>query len=145
MNWRQPFQTKAKTNRRQSIRLECSVRRRRINWRWSGRKASKRGANTAIVRELRKLTRVDQSIERVEARGIERVKEREQGVKLAEARAKNRRRKRNLKLNLRESVGIQAQHSLDQQHKPRTRPVSGSAKEAESRIRRRPIGEAGSV
>ena len=77
MNWRQPFQTKAKTNRRQSIRLECSVRRRRINWRWSGRKASKRGANTAIVRELRKLTRVDQSIERVEARGIERVEARE--------------------------------------------------------------------
>ena len=62
------------------------------------------------ARELGKATRANKSTERVEASGIEWVEEREQGVKLGETKAKNRKSGSNLKLSLRESVEIQAQH-----------------------------------
>ena len=91
-------------SRRQPIRFECSIRRRRINWRPSGRKGSGRGANTATTRELRKVARADKSIERLE--------ERERGVKLGEAGAKIWKSRRNLQLSLRGSVEIQAQHCV---------------------------------
>ena len=56
-------------------------------------------------------------------RGIERVEERERGMKPGETRAKNRKSVKNLKLSLRGSVEIQAQHWSDRLHKPRTGSV----------------------
>ena len=52
------------------------------------------------TRELRRATRVDKPTERVEAHEIERVEERERGVKLGEVGAKIGKSRRNLKLSL---------------------------------------------
>ena len=63
-----------------------------------------------ITRELGNVAQADKPTERVEARGVEQVEERERGVKPGEARAKNRKTRKNLKLSLRGNVEIQAQH-----------------------------------
>ena len=76
-----------------------------------------------ITRELGNVAQADKPTERVEARGVEQVEERERGVKPGEAGAKNRKSRKNLKLSLRGNVEIQAQHWLDWLHKPRTRSV----------------------
>ena len=74
----------------------------------------------------RKGARADKPTERVEARRIERVDEHERGVNLVETGAKNRKSGENLKLILRRTVEIQAQHSPDRLHKPRTESVRTS-------------------
>ena len=66
------------------------------------------------------VTRADKPTERVEACGIERVEERERGMKPGETGVKNQKSKKNLKFSLRESVEIQAQHWPDRLRKPRT-------------------------
>ena len=81
------------------------------------------GANTATTRELGKAARANMSIERVEARGIERVEERDRGVKPGGTRAVSPKISKSLKLSLRGSVEIQAQHRPDWLKKPRTESV----------------------
>ena len=60
------------------------------------------------ARELRKATRADKPTGRVEARGIERVEEREQGMEPEETGAMIQKDRKSLKLSLRGSVEIQA-------------------------------------
>ena len=72
------------------------------------------------ARDLGKAAHVDKPTERVEAHGIERVEERELGMKPGETGAKNR---KSLNLSLRGSVEIQAQHWPDRLCKPRTGSV----------------------
>ena len=73
-----------------------------------------------IARELRRAARVDKPTERVEAFGMERVKQRERGVKPEGTGAVIRKNQMSLKLSLRESIEIQAQHCLDRLCRPRT-------------------------
>ena len=105
-SWRQPTRMRAKTDWRKLIWFGCLIRRRRINRGPSRRKGSRRGANTATTRELGKVARAEKSTKRVEAHGIERVEERERGVKPGETGAKNRKSGKTLKLSLRGSVDI---------------------------------------
>ena len=84
------------------------------------KKGSRRGTNTATARELEKAARADKPIVRVEPRGIQRVEERERGVKSREIGAKDR---KSLKLSLSGSVEIQAQHWPDWLCNPRTGSV----------------------
>ena len=89
------------------------IRRRRINERLSGRKGTRRGSNTTITRELGKDARANKPTERVEVHRIDRVEEREQGVKPKETGGRNQKRGKSIKLSLRGSVEIQAQHWLE--------------------------------
>ena len=73
-----------------------------------------------ITRELGNVAQADKPTERVEARGVEQVEERERGVKPGEAGARKWKSRKNLQLSLRGSVEVQAQHWPDRLHKPRT-------------------------
>ena len=72
----------------------------------SGREGSRRSANSATTGELTRAELADKPTGRVEARGIE--------------QAESSRIPKNLKLSLRGSVEIQAQHRPDQLNKTRT-------------------------
>ena len=76
-----------------------------------------------IARELRRAARADKPTKRVEARGVERVKEHERGVKPEGTGEVIQKNQKSLKLSLRGSVEIQAQYWPDQMCKPRTGSV----------------------
>ena len=91
-----------------------------MNGRPCGGKGSETGANTTFARMLRKATRADKPIERVEACGIEQVEDCERGVKPGGTRAKIRKSRRNVELILMGSVEIQAQQRA---RKPVRKPM----------------------
>ena len=75
------------------------------------------------TRELEKAARADKPTRRVKARGIEQVEERELGVKPVGTGVMIWKNGKSLKLSLRGSVEIQAQHWPDRLCKPRTGSV----------------------
>ena len=84
---------------------------------------SMRRANTGIAGELRKAVGADKPTGRVEARGLEQVEEREQGVKPGGTGAVSPKISKSLKLSFRGSVERQAQHRPDRLKKLRTGSV----------------------